>query len=149
MTPAEYLRFVASAKGIPQREQSGQMDRVMDKTGIREVRNRLIWNLRRFSKMRRFLVSTLKMRRFASIHKFRWFVSKLTGFFRHRDQAAVFIQFPVLVFFAVEAEEVILLAAPQPGKELQRAFRILTNADPLLSEIHSKYILPIDIVGEW
>ena len=26
---------------------------------------------------------------------------------------------------------------------------ILTNADPLLSEIHSKYILPIDIVGEW
>jgi hypothetical protein len=38
-------------------------------------------HLRRFSKMRRFLVSTQKMRRFASIHKFRWFVSKLTGFF--------------------------------------------------------------------
>ena len=146
MTPAEYLRFVASAKGIPQREQSGQMDRVMDKTGIREVRNRLIRNLRRFSKMRRFLVSTLKMRRFIS---FIGLYQSWQGFFRHRYQAAVFIQFPVLVFFAVEAEEVILLTAPQPGQELQRAFRILTNADPLLSEIHSKYILPIDIVGEW
>ncbi len=82
MTPAEYLRFVASAKGIPQREQSGQIDRMMDKTGIREVRNRLIRNLRRFSKMRRFLVSTQKMRLFASIHKFHWFVSKLAGFFQ-------------------------------------------------------------------
>ena len=146
MTPAEYLRFVASAKGIPQREQSGQMDRVMDKTGIREVRNRLIRNLRRFSKMRRFLVSTLKMRRFIS---FIGLYQSWQGFFRHRYQAAVFIQFPVLVFFAVEAEEVILLTAPQPGQKLQRAFRILTNADPLLSEIHSKYILTIDIVGEW
>lgn len=52
MTPAEYLRFVASAKGIPQREQSGQMDRVMDKTGIREVRDRLIRNLSKGYKQR-------------------------------------------------------------------------------------------------
>ena len=52
MTPAEYLCFVASAKGIPQREQSGQMDRVMDKTGIREVRDRLIRNLSKGYKQR-------------------------------------------------------------------------------------------------
>lgn len=52
MTPTEYLRFVASAKGIPQREQSSQMDRVMDKTGIREVRDRLIRNLSKGYKQR-------------------------------------------------------------------------------------------------
>lgn len=52
MTPAEYLRFVASAKAIPQREQSSQIDRVMDKTGIREVRDRLIRNLSKGYKQR-------------------------------------------------------------------------------------------------
>lgn len=45
MTPMEYLRFVASAKGLPRGEQTAQMDRVMDKTGIRDVRDRLIRNL--------------------------------------------------------------------------------------------------------
>ena len=45
MTPMEYLRFVASAKGLPRGEQASQIDRVMDKTGIRSVRDRLIRNL--------------------------------------------------------------------------------------------------------
>ena len=45
MTPLEYLRFVASAKGLPRGEQISQIDRVMDKTGIRNVRDRLIRNL--------------------------------------------------------------------------------------------------------
>ena len=45
MTPMEYLRFVASAKGLPRGEQTAQIDRVMDKTGIRDVRDRLIRNL--------------------------------------------------------------------------------------------------------
>ena len=45
MTPMEYLRFVASAKGLPRSEQTSQIDRVMDKTDIRSVRRRLIRNL--------------------------------------------------------------------------------------------------------
>ena len=45
MTPEEYLRFVASAKGLSRREQASQIDQVMDRTGIREVRERLIRNL--------------------------------------------------------------------------------------------------------
>ena len=45
MTPMEYLRFVASAKGLSRSEQTAQIDRVMDKTGIRDVRDRLIRNL--------------------------------------------------------------------------------------------------------
>lgn len=45
MTPWEYLRFVASAKGLPRGEQTKQIDRVMEKTGIRDVRDRLIRNL--------------------------------------------------------------------------------------------------------
>ena len=45
MTPMEYLRFVASAKGLSRGEQAAQIERVMDKAGIREVRDRLIRNL--------------------------------------------------------------------------------------------------------
>ena len=45
MTPTEYLRFVASAKGLARSEQTQQIDQVMDKTDIRGVRDRLIRNL--------------------------------------------------------------------------------------------------------
>ena len=44
MTPTEYLRFVASAKGLARSEQTQQIDQVMDKTDIRVVRDRLIRN---------------------------------------------------------------------------------------------------------
>lgn len=45
MTPLEYLTFVASAKHIPRSEQTKQINEVMDKAGIQDVRNRLIRNL--------------------------------------------------------------------------------------------------------
>ena len=45
MTPAEYLRFVAAAKKIPRGDQAGRIDEVMERTGIMEVRDRLIRNL--------------------------------------------------------------------------------------------------------
>lgn len=52
MTPQEYLRFIAAAKGLAHSEQAPQIDQVMDKTGIREVRNRLIRNLSKGYKQR-------------------------------------------------------------------------------------------------
>ena len=52
MTPMEYLRFVAAAKGVPHAEQAKQIDRVMDKAGVRDVRNRLIRNLSKGYKQR-------------------------------------------------------------------------------------------------
>ena len=52
MTPQEYLRFVAAAKGLARSEQAPQIDQVMDKTGIRDVRNRLIRNLSKGYKQR-------------------------------------------------------------------------------------------------
>lgn len=45
MTPREYLRFVLQAKGVPHREWQEQLERVMDKTRIADVQNRLIRNL--------------------------------------------------------------------------------------------------------
>ena len=45
MTPREYLRFVLQAKGVPHREWQEQLARVMDKTRITDVQNRLIRNL--------------------------------------------------------------------------------------------------------
>ena len=45
MTPMEYLRFVAEVKGLSRTEQNEQIDHVIDKAGIREVRDRLIRNL--------------------------------------------------------------------------------------------------------
>ena len=45
MTPREYLRFVLQAKGVPHREWQEQLERVMDKTRITDVQNRLIRNL--------------------------------------------------------------------------------------------------------
>ena len=52
MTPMEYLRFVAAAKRITRGELTAQIDAVMDKTGIREVRDRLIRNLSKGYKQR-------------------------------------------------------------------------------------------------
>ncbi|MGN0778257.1 MAG: ABC transporter ATP-binding protein [Aristaeellaceae bacterium] len=45
MTPKEYLRFVAQAKGIPRKEWNAQLHRVMEKTRIIDVQDRLIRNL--------------------------------------------------------------------------------------------------------
>lgn len=45
MTPAEYLDFVARAKGIPAKKRAQQIETVTEKTRIQDVRNRLIRNL--------------------------------------------------------------------------------------------------------
>lgn len=45
MTPKEYLRFVAQAKGIPHRDRNAQLHAVMEKTRIADVQDRLIRNL--------------------------------------------------------------------------------------------------------
>ena len=42
MTPAEYLLFVAKAKGIPRAQRQAQIDTVMQRTGIKDVCDRLI-----------------------------------------------------------------------------------------------------------
>lgn len=45
MTPEEYLRFVARAKGVRHGEQAAKIDSVMEKTRIADVRHRLMRNL--------------------------------------------------------------------------------------------------------
>ncbi len=45
MTPGEYLDFVARAKGIPGGQRREKIDAVMEKTGVTEMRDRLIRNL--------------------------------------------------------------------------------------------------------
>ena len=45
MTPEEYLRFVARAKGLRREESARQIETVMEKTRIADVRRRLIRNL--------------------------------------------------------------------------------------------------------
>lgn len=45
MTPEEYLRFVMEAKGIPSKEHDAQLRSAMDRTGIQDVKKRLIRNL--------------------------------------------------------------------------------------------------------
>lgn len=45
MTPDEYLRFVAEAKGIGKKEIKEQVESAMEKTGVTEMRSRLIRNL--------------------------------------------------------------------------------------------------------
>ncbi len=52
MTPAEYLRFVAEAKGIAHKDMEKQIRRVMEKTRLEDVRNRLIRNLSKGYKQR-------------------------------------------------------------------------------------------------
>ncbi|MGM9549739.1 MAG: ABC transporter ATP-binding protein [Faecousia sp.] len=44
-TPREYLRFVARAKGIPERKIPGELERAMTVTGTLEVADRLMKNL--------------------------------------------------------------------------------------------------------
>ncbi len=45
MTPAEYLAFVAEAKGVSRAERAAQIDKAVAVTGISDVRDRLIRNL--------------------------------------------------------------------------------------------------------
>ena len=45
MTPEEYLRFVAGAKGLPRAEQEKQIRTVMERTKLEDVRHRLIAHL--------------------------------------------------------------------------------------------------------
>ena len=45
MTPEEYLRFVARAKGLRREESARQIETVMEKTRIADVRKRMIRNL--------------------------------------------------------------------------------------------------------
>lgn len=52
MTPEEYLRFVAAAKRIPRQERSSQVQSAMEKTGLTNVRKRLIRNLSKGYKQR-------------------------------------------------------------------------------------------------
>lgn len=52
MTPKEYLRFVAQAKGIPHKDWNAQLHAVMEKTRIADVQDRLIRNLSKGYKQR-------------------------------------------------------------------------------------------------
>ena len=52
MTPYEYLTFVAEAKSIPYDQVYNEVERVMDATGIIDVRDRLIKNLSKGYKQR-------------------------------------------------------------------------------------------------
>lgn len=52
MTPKEYLRFVAQAKGIPHKEWNSKLHMVMEKTRIVDVQDRLIRNLSKGYKQR-------------------------------------------------------------------------------------------------
>lgn len=45
MTPEEYLRFVAGAKGVPADKTGAQLLRVLEVTGLSDVKDRLIRNL--------------------------------------------------------------------------------------------------------
>ncbi len=52
MTPYEYLKFVASAKRVPIIKRMEQIESVMDKTGLKNVSDRLIRNLSKGYKQR-------------------------------------------------------------------------------------------------
>ena len=45
MTPFEYLRFVAEAKGIARERLRGEIQRAMERTGVTDVKDRLIKTL--------------------------------------------------------------------------------------------------------
>ncbi len=45
MTPKEYLKFVAEAKGVKKAEMKDELDRVMEKTAIADVQNQIIKTL--------------------------------------------------------------------------------------------------------
>ncbi len=52
MTPDEYLRFVLGAKGVKRRDWPAQLESVIEKTQIQDVRHRLIRNLSKGYKQR-------------------------------------------------------------------------------------------------
>ncbi len=59
LTVDEYLRFVARVKGIPRREQTAALQRVLEQCGLTEVRRRLIANLSRGYRQRTGLAQAL------------------------------------------------------------------------------------------
>lgn len=59
MTPAEYLRFVARAKKVSPPKMEKEISRVMEKTGVTEVKDRLIRNLSKGYKQRVGIAQTL------------------------------------------------------------------------------------------
>lgn len=52
MTPREYLRFVGRAKGVKKEDIDGELEAVMEKTGVTSVADRLIKNLSKGYKQR-------------------------------------------------------------------------------------------------
>ena len=59
MTPEEYLRFVADAKDVPHKTRDDEIQRVMAKTGLTEMRRRLIRNLSKGYRQRVGIVGAL------------------------------------------------------------------------------------------
>lgn len=59
MTVEEYLKFVAELKKVPVKVRKEQMEEIMEKTGITEMRNRLIKNLSKGYKQRVGLAQAL------------------------------------------------------------------------------------------
>lgn len=59
MTPSEYLRFVARAKKVSPLKMEKEISRVMEKTGVTEVKDRLIRNLSKGYKQRVGIAQTL------------------------------------------------------------------------------------------
>lgn len=47
LTVTEYLKFVGRIKGLPRQKLSDALDRVIERTGLKEVRSRLVGNLSR------------------------------------------------------------------------------------------------------
>jgi len=59
MTVIDYLRFVAEAKGVPAKKMDAEVARVMEKTGVTEMRLRLIKNLSKGYKQRTGLAQAI------------------------------------------------------------------------------------------
>ncbi len=59
MTVGEYLHFVAELKKVPAKERSSQLEEIMEKTGITEMKGRLIKNLSKGYKQRVGLAQAL------------------------------------------------------------------------------------------
>lgn len=59
MTVIDYLRFVAEAKGVPAKAMDAEVSRVMEKTGVTEMRLRLIKNLSKGYKQRTGLAQAI------------------------------------------------------------------------------------------
>lgn len=59
MTVQEYLKFVAELKKVPKKERTQQIEEIMEKTGIQDMRGRLIRNLSKGYKQRVGLAQAL------------------------------------------------------------------------------------------